>query len=308
MTYAQTIEEAKNLWMKEYDGNINKIPLIVHTDQHSYMTSSNSKAMWEIVDNLVSWYDVSRVLNLGDTTNSYSNYNDPSLGDSSLANYLSATANIPFSKRIEVFGNHDCGSIINSTLTYIAQEPYYLYPYFKNPTSRRTSNNGYFVNYDSYFNVKYVVYSNYDYVDASHKEFVSSAQYNFLIEELSKNDGYDIIMLGHQDGAIYQENIDKLIKARYNKTSGSFTDREGVSHSYDFTNCEKNILVCLHGHNHNDNYNYDMNVLSQGFDNYYEDSRPFYFVIVDRENSQLKAWKVMNTPEYTTYTRSFVSE
>ena len=306
MTYAQTIEYAKNMWMSEYGGSIDKIPLIIHTDQHSYMNPTNSKAMWDAVDSTVSWYDVSKVINLGDTTNSYANYNDPVLGDSSLNNYLKATANVPFSKRIEVFGNHDCGSIIDSTLTYIKQEPSYLNPYFKNPLARRTSNNGYFVIYDGYFNVKYVVYSNYDYVDSSNCEFVSPSQYEFLIDELTKNDGYDIIMLGHQDGDIYGEKVSTIIAARHNKSSGSFTLR-GKTYSYDFTGCERNLLVCLHGHNHNDNYNYGMGVLSQGFDNYYDDTRPFYFVIVDRSGSQLKAWKVTNTPDYTTYTRPFTS-
>ena len=306
-SYAGVIEEAKNAWMHEYSGDINKIPLIIHTDQHDTMGDSTSAAMWEAIDNMVSWYDISKCINLGDTTNSYDNYDDPTLGDTALENYLEATKHIPFSKRIEVFGNHDCGKVINSSLTYIKQEPSYLNPYFKNVMARRTSNNGYHVTYDPYFNVKYIVYSNYDYQDASHYEIVSTAQYDFLIEEMTKNDGYDIVLLGHQDVNIYQEYVAQLAKARYEKTSGSFTDKAGVSHSYNFTSCVNDLLVCLHGHSHSDDYNYDQTVLSQCFDNYYDSTRPIFFLIVDRTNKQLKAWKVVNTPAYTTYTRSFTS-
>ena len=231
------------------------------------------------------------------------NFDNPVLGDTSLEQYLEATKNVPFSKRIEIFGNHDCMKIINSALTYIPQAPNYLNPYFKNVMAKRTSNNGgWFVTYDDYFNVKYVVYSGYDYT-VSPEYGVSTKQYDFLIEELSKNDGYDVILLGHTDAEIYRESTGKLAKARSEKTAGTFTDTLGVSHAYDFTACENNLLVCLHGHNHNDDYNYTNTALSQGFDNYYDATRPIYFAIVDRANMQLKAWKVTNTPEYTTYTR-----
>lgn len=305
-TYEGVIEEAKNAWMYEYGGNINKIPLICHTDQHDSMGDDASKAMWETIDNMISWYDVSKVINFGDTTNSYDNFDDPLLGDTALEKYLEATKNIPFSKRIEIFGNHDCMKIINGSLTYIPREPSYLNPYFKNVMARRTSGNGYHVTYDPYFNVKYITYTPYDYEDASHYNLVSSAQYEWLITEMLKNDGYDIIMCGHPDANVYREHIGTLVTARYNKSSGSFTDQMNVNHSFDFTNCENDLLVCLHGHSHSDGYNYDLGVLSQCFDNYYEDVRPIFFVIVDRDTKQLKVWKVKNTPEYTTYTRPFV--
>ena len=306
-SYTGVLEAAKNEWMLEYSGNINKIPLICHADQHSTMTPANSSAMWEAIDNMVSWYDISKVINFGDTTNSYENFDDPTLGDSSLESYLEATKNVPFSKRIEIFGNHDCMKIINASLTYIQREPYYLNPYFKNVMARRTSNNGYHVTYDPYFNVKYIVVSNYDYVDSSHYQMASPAQYDFLIEEMSKNDGYDIVVCSHVGHPWYHDSaISDLITARYNKTSGTVTDSMNNSHSYDFTNCENDLLVCLHGHSHSDAYAYDMGVLSQCFANYYDSTRPIYFVIIDRENNQLKAWKVTNTPEYTTYTRPFV--
>lgn len=306
-SYAGVIEEAKNAWMNEYGGSIDKIPLIIHTDQHDSMGDTASATMWETIDNMVSWYDISKVINLGDTTNSYDNFDNPLLGDTNLEEYLEATKHVPFSKRIEVFGNHDCMKIIDASLTYIPQAPNYLNPYFKNVMAKRTSRNGnWCVTYDDYFNIKYIIYSTYDWLASLSDNGVTTEQYDFLIEEMSKNDGYDIVLLGHTDVNIYQEHTGQLAKARYEKTSGSFTDRLGVTHTYDFTGCENDLLVCLHGHSHSDAYNYTETVLSQCFANYYDSTRPIYFVIIDRENHQLKVWKVMNTPTYETYTRPFV--
>lgn len=308
-SYAGVIEEAKNAWMLEYSGNINKIPLIIHTDQHDDMGDDASKTMWETIDDMVSWFDISKVINLGDTTNAYDNYNDPTLGDTGLEAYLEATKAIPMSKRIEVFGNHDCMANIGGSLTYVPTFPSYLNPYFKNVMARRTSNNGYHVTYDPYFNVKYIVTSNYDYVDASNYSMASPAQYDWLIEELSKDDGYDIIVLSHAGHPWYYDSqFSNILKARYAKTAGTATDRLSGTHSYDFTNCQTNLLVFLHGHSHSDGYGYDMGVLSQCFKNYYDSTRPIFFVIVDRENSQLKVWKVMRTPAYEVYTRPFIEQ
>ena len=305
-TYEGVLEEAKNAWMTEYGGSLDKIPLICHADQHSTMTPTNSSAMWEAIDNMVSWYDVSKVINFGDTTNSYENFDNPVLGDSSLENYLEATEHIPFSKRIEIFGNHDCMQIRSGSLTYIQQKPSYLNPYFKNVMARRTSDNGYHVTYDPYFNVKYIVTSNYDYEDSTYYDLASSEQYSWLIEEMTKNDGYDIVVCSHVGHPWYYDaNLSNLLKARVSKTSGSVTDRSNNTHTYDFTGCENDLLVFLHGHSHSDAYSYDMNVLSQCFANYYDSTRPIYFVIIDRTNRQLKIWKVTNTPEYTVTTVPF---
>ena len=306
-SYEGVIETAKNEWMLEYGGSINKIPLIVHTDQHGYMTPTNSSAMWEAIDGMVSWYDISRVINLGDTTNSYEHYDNPALGDSVLASYLKATEAIPWSKRTEVFGNHDCMSIIDSALTAIHQPQSYMNPYFKNVMADRVSDWGYHVTYDPYFRVKYIVYSPFEFEANSNHYRISSDQYSWLMKELSKDDGYDIVMCGHVmvDGYYYPK-LKDLVSARYNKTSGTFTDDAGVTYPYDFRSLTGNMLVCLCGHEHNDSYNYNQTVLSRCFDRYYASNRPIYFVIIDRENNQLKLWKVTNDPAYTVATLPFI--
>lgn len=304
-SYHGVIETAKNEWMKEWGGELDKIPLICHTDQHDTMGDSTSKDMWDAIDNMISWYEVSKVINFGDTTNSYNNYDDPTLGDTNLDDYLEATKNIPYSKRIECFGNHDCMKIIDASLTFIKHNQGYLKPYFKNVLARRTSDNGYHVTYDPYFNVKYVVYSWYDYIDSSHYDVVSPAQYEFLIEELSKNDGYDIIMCAHTRADAYHEYLGDLVQARYNKTSGSFTDTQGITHTYDFTGCNNDLIVVLHGHSHSDWSHWDLDVLSICFKNYYESNRPIYFVLVDKSNERLRLWKIVNTPAYYVYSVPF---
>ena len=100
--YASIIETAKNQWLSEANGSIDKIPLIIHTDQHGYYKSS---VLFDFINEIVSWYDVGKVINLGDTANSYG----PSSTEDCVAldNYLEATKSVPFSKRIEIFGNHD---------------------------------------------------------------------------------------------------------------------------------------------------------------------------------------------------------
>lgn len=304
-SYHGIIEQVKNEWMKEWGGELDKIPLICHTDQHDSMGDEDSAKMWEAIDNMISWYEVSKVINFGDTTNSYDNFDDPTLGDTALDNYLEATKSIPYSKRIECFGNHDCMKIINASLTFIKHNQGYLKPYFKNVLARRTSDNGFHVTYDPYFNVKYVVYSWYDYVDDSHYSIVSSAQYDFLIEEMSKNDGYDIILCAHTKADAYQEYLGSLVQARYNKTSGTFTDSEGATHTYDFSGCENDLLVVLHGHSHADWSHYDLDVLQNCFLNYYESTRPIYFVLVDKANERLRLWKVLKTPKYYVYSVPF---
>ena len=45
-----------------------------------------------------------------------------------------------------------------------------------------------------------------------------------------------------------------MIAARKNKTSGTFTDSEGISHTYDFSNVSGDLLMSLHGHAHFEAY------------------------------------------------------
>ena len=298
--YAAVIEEAKNAWLTEANGNIDKIPLIIHTDQHN----ARNKAMWDFIDEIVDWYDIGKVINLGDTLNSYTS---DLLSNSGLESYVESLSSVPYSKRIEVFGNHDVadgndgddgddGKVVPQN---------YLYKYFRNIYARRFDNYGNFVTYDNNYNVKYVVVSGFafDSNKGGHSYYIiPSATIDKIIAELEKADGYDVILLSHVPlNEVNRKSLADLWSGRKAKTSGSVTDEYGIVHDFDFTGCDGELLCGLHGHNHEDNHTYIGDLVDVWFDAYYIAPRAIHFVLVDRENRRLNVWKVDETPQYQNY-------
>lgn len=321
--YAAVIEEAKNAWMLECNGNIDKIPLVVHTDQHSYYTSSE---LFDFIAEIVNWYDVGKVINLGDTAGSWvdADTEHPTLSCTALENYLTATASVPFSKRIEVFGNHDTwGDNADGTGRYTPQN--YLYKYFRNIYARRADNYGDFVVFDDNYNVKYLAVSGmaYDSELGGYSHYVINPDsLRWIIAELEKADGYDVIILSHVPlgvssaivtnpidgtsetkgvGGVNSKLLTELWTGRKDKTTGTVTDEYGTSYAFDFTSCNGELLCGLHGHVHEDGYYYIGNLLDAYFDCYYQSPKAIHFVIVDRENRRLNVWKVDDTPQYVNY-------
>lgn len=98
--------------------------------------------------------------------------------------------------------------------------------------------------------------------------YVDTATATWMIEELSRDDGNDIVIFTHEPTWVTYKGRDDenytsassvasryyLYLARKNKTSGTFTDDEGVTHSYDFTSCKTNLLCAISGHNHAEQY------------------------------------------------------
>lgn len=93
----------------------------------------------------------------------------------------------------------------------------------------------------------------------------TNEQWEWFIDELELNDGYDVIVLNHEPfGGTYYRwanddyttrtggsyNLTPILSARKAKTSGAYTDNDGVVHSYDFINCTSDLLCVLHGHEH----------------------------------------------------------
>lgn len=304
-TFEGVLETAKNEWMLAYGGDINKIPLIIHTDQHGHLNRSETIGdVFDKISEMVNWYDISKVINLGDTSNSYENPTDLTAGSTSLEKYLDAMSEVPFSKRIEIFGNHDAMYFDSATLTAIYHEQSYLNPYFRNIYARKTSNNGYFVIKDDYFNVKYVVISGFEFDENYGNQYVmSSEQHEWMIKELEKADGYDVIILSHVPltGTAGTVDLSPIASARKSKTSGTITDRYGVVHSYDFSGCDGELICSLHGHEHVDGSGYYGSVPYATFQNFYASPRCLYFVLVDRANEQLNIWKVDSTPQYQNF-------
>ena len=81
-----------------------------------------------------------------------------------------------------------------------------------------------------------------------------------------------------------------IMKARKQKTAGTFTDSEGATHSYDFTNVTSELLISLHGHAHFEAYRtFEGSITEFIFD--WFDGTTFYFGYIDRENMKFKVWK-----------------
>ena len=151
---------------------------------------------------------------------------------------------------------------------------------------------------------------------------IPTASWDWIIAQLAKADGYDVVVLSHvalgAGGAAVTDptgesdvsscgNVDWVSRAgfwtaRKNKTSGSFTDQYGISHTYDFSECDGELLCGLHGHEHADGYCYiGDSLLDVFFDAYYISPNAIHFVLVDRENRKLNIWKVDNTPQVQNY-------
>lgn len=205
-------------------------------------------------------------LGLGDFIKNYFN-------TSELASIKTATN--PVDKIICVPGNHDVctdASASDARASYYAIRDAFhvtdpLYP----------DNRLYFSRIDATHNVKYLALSNYNLnaegygMHTSYTDAIHTGQMAWLIRELEKDDGFDIIILSHepmtntlmlrdgtteewQTSANYFAEVMKVLTARKNKTSGTAMDSDGVEHSFDFSECTSDVLCSFHGHLHTERY------------------------------------------------------
>lgn len=295
--YAEFIEEIEN---KE-----DIIPMIISTDQHGAI-SSNSE-VYKYIDSLVEWDKISAIINLGDTVNLIYNPLD-------LINYNKATECLPNDKRIEVIGNHDRyfvpGSLIEKH-------------YFPNPNAVYSEDRKAFVVEDKEFNVRYLAVDTKCFPYYYTNGCLYTKQADFIIDELSKDDERDIVLLSHaylfndkiiaRDGSSFtgseffigskdkgtevKQSFIDMLEARKNKTSGTLIDSEGVSHYYDFSNCKGDFLLALHGHHHSEGYETKDGITEFLFQSMVLDNKDnseplcFYFAYIDTKNDILKVWK-----------------
>lgn len=326
-TFVELFQKVKNEVMDEYRGNINKIPFILITDPHGQL--SGRKSIFQAISSVVNWYDVSKFFNLGDvvtsTYGSYTNSTDELTTNGQLETMISVLSPIPMDKQVNVFGNHDSWCSKNGETGYKMLPQNLLAPYFRNAQGHRMSNAGYFALKDDYFNVKYVVVSGFEYIGGVGvnvgTESASTEQISWLIKELGTDDGYDIVVVCHEplfpdwagrsfesqlppgDNSVNNSNrwawlnTDNIFLSRKNKTSGSFTDRSGVVHTYDFSGMAGNLLCGIDGHLHYDCSQYTGNdeFLCESFGSFKPDQGGFlYFGLIDRENGRLNIWKVQH--------------
>ncbi|MCQ2463387.1 MAG: hypothetical protein MJ177_08305 [Clostridia bacterium] len=157
---------------------------------------------------------------------------------------------------------------------------------------------------------------------------MTTKEANFIVEELSKKDASDIVFLSHpylfkdaiirRNGETFtgseffignatlftnvKQSFIDMLAARKNKTAGVFVDCCGVKHPYDFTECEGDFLMALHGHHHSEGYETKDGITqflfqSMTLDNA-KNTEPnvFYFAYIDKEAKTFKCWK--NLPGY----------
>lgn len=312
--FVAIIQNNYNEFLTETKGDHNKIPFVVFTDTHeSEMLFPIINAITDVVD----WFDISACINLGDTTKTIydadylESYNDVML------------KKIPLSRRIEVAGNHDFLDDSSGIGDYKRLKQYLL-----NEHGHYYGENNEMVFIDNRHNVKYIVLNQERKVNQYGGEpHFGTAQMTFLIRELTKNDGYDIIVLSHhplmltytklQDGTYKHTDSnsipagnDRVLKcgdaimkmfADYkSKTSGTITDLDNVTHSYDFSNVTGNLFMTLHGHKHCELYRESTDSAIPEFifdslkqsDHYPETMNgTFYFAYIDRKTNTFKCWR-----------------
>lgn len=293
--YQHTILLARNAWATEYRADPTVLPIVLTTDQHGSLGSSNGSQLYSYLALAVKWNECSASLNLGDV-------GEPTSGDnySYLESADTTLSNISSAKRIDVIGNHDTWSswcndstqnepnaaTWNSLNTYFDNSSYNG---FVKLGTHQTAE--YMV--DATHGIKYVVLGAWDYDKTkggySHYN-ISSSNMDKMIQALGGVDNNDIVILSHiqpyknqmqNDGTnrwyippvdggssgqsttnleamvnIYDTSIDVLIDGRKRKTSGVVYDSYGNAHNFDFSNCTSDVICSLHGHQHSDLYNW----------------------------------------------------
>lgn len=301
--FMNTLKASWNAMLAECDGNYYRIPIMAYTDQHGDWNNVN--AVLNAVDANCDWNKLSKVLQLGDCT-----------GNEALAKVV---AWMPFGKQINVIGNHDMENL-NPLADHTP-----IMKYFPCDNGRQFNGNEWWTIIDDKYNVKYIVVNDLEMPEGeSHTHWYQSlAQVEWMISELEKADGYDIIICSHcyfdddtstaakRDGTSYNRestlwpwsrdltanaSFHSLLAARKNKTSGTYTDADGHSVPYDFRNCNSELLIAFHGHDHTESYQQLTNsITSYAFECFYTGvgkDYTFYFGYIDRKEKKFKNWKL----------------
>lgn len=342
--YAAAMKSAIVQWGTDYAGDAQKIPFIIHTDQHGRL-NPNNKNVFDLLAYLVNWDSVSAIFNLGDTVVDHweddDTNPDPLLRNAQLENALSCVEAIPADKQINVWGNHDTwyNGSLPTQATSVMPDLKYLNPYFKATglrTIRCPDNSGLMEVFDDVNLVRYLVVANWDYTARSQADnnyfYVSADHWRWIIAKMTENTGYDLVVVSHVPimcgssiaiNPITEESaqrstlirlitqtsgFDAIWRDRKTKSAGSITS-QGQTIDYDFQGCTDKLLCALAGHMHNDAVDYcggATGMLCATFD-WFAD-RTIHFGLIDRRNNQVKVWKLHNedsTPGVQTWTAPF---
>lgn len=275
------------------------IPFFISTDQHS---GGVEQHRW--LNNLDSDANGMNVIsiNLGDTVlNTFSIAQLKAHYERTwqIKNYISVAGNHEYAMGGEIPTYHDIKRYFGAT----KDERY------------NTAEQNCFVVVDDYHNVKWVCVENYILDDNGNMtRGLTTSAAEWLIEELSKNDGYDIAYLQHwpsyrtcmarggsaesaslgsapenQHPSVEQYKMWQLLLARKNRQSGTFTDSDGIAHTFDFKDCENELLIALYGHEHAEWITTQDGLTAYAAD-WYGNNKTCTFGLIDRANSKVTFW------------------
>ena len=165
---------------------------------------------------------------------------------------------------------------------------------------------------DGFHKVKYMVLEDY-YNNAQNTGYTHGFDGNtveWMIDWLSRNDGLDTIILMHwgccrtrQKRGDEEEipDTDRWSQSAYLlwdffvdrklKRSGSYEDIDGITHSYDFSTCETDLLCTLHGHTHAEWFSTASGLTAYCCDRFSSTYGVCVFGLVDRVNQKLRIWQ-----------------
>lgn len=238
-----------------YQASSDAVPFFIMTDGHGRYNEGN-KGCHNLAESVMRYIPN---IQLGDYA-SYYNYG------ANPTNHTRTSAGI--SNYICAMGNHEFMSIESGDIPVLSN---LVASYVPSDAVVGSSTYGYYKKLDSKYNVKWLVTQPHipDADNSSGYIFkINSDQYEWLIDELESNDGYDIVLIQHEglngtytkkDGTTYtlnntRGNLNPILTARKNKTSGTFTDSDGATHTFDFSQCTSDFLCSLHGHWHESSY------------------------------------------------------
>lgn len=268
----------RNALIQAYNSSNDSIPFFIQTDGHGRYNEGN-KGCHNIAEATMGYI---RNIQLGDYASYYSNGNNPSKHNQTKQG---------IEKYLSVMGNHEFLNN-NSADAELADLPTLINSYTPNDAILCNQIYGDYKVLDAKYNVKYLVPQPYKPDETSSKGFIwrlYPVQYEWIIDELEANDGYDIVYLQHQ--AVGTDTL-PILQARKNKESGTFTDSQGNTYSYDFSNTESELLCTLHGHHHAESY---VDKETRGFPTYVADwfgnDYTCTYGLIDRANKKLMLWK-----------------
>lgn len=279
--------------------SVSGIPFFISTDQHGRTLTQHC---W-----LANTDPTIKSINLGDTAGDYFNHN-------TLTKVGEEIAELP--NIINVPGNHDFKKNTIDPALY-PTDYNAIHSAFTVDGGRRYNRYGYGSVVDDSRNVKWLIVQPYvineDPADTSVAGFtvdISTEQARWLIRELSVDDGYDIVILRHspfsgdfvgRNGDIRnntdQPALETMLQNRVAGVTGTFTDTDGVEHSYDFSNLTGNLLGMLHGHLHDEVWKVE-NGLAAYCAPQLGNNMSCVFGVFDRHNKKLRIWKFDNTAVY----------